>query len=284
MNLILLLILGALWGSSYMFIRVTVAEVPALTLVAGRLLFGAAVLWILVRISGQTMPRSRSLWGAYAVMGFLSGAVPWTLISWGEQYISSGLASLLQATMPLFTVLLAQFLAADEPITWTKVLGVVIGFVGVVILLIPDLREGLHAHVLGQLAVVASSVSYAAAALFARRWLRGQPALLSATGQLIMGAVLMVPLSLVLDRPFHLSPSLAAMASWLALVGLGTVAAYVIYYALIDRTSATFVSTVTYIIPVYGLVLGAAVLGEPVSSLLLGSLGLILVGVLLVRT
>jgi drug/metabolite transporter (DMT)-like permease len=99
-----------------------------------------------------------------------------------------------------------------------------------------------------------------------------------------MGAVLMVPLSLVLDRPFHLSPSLAATASWLALVGLGTVAAYTIYYVLIDRTSATFVSTVTYIIPVYGLVLGAAVLGEPLDALLLGSLGLILVGVLLVRT
>ena len=284
MNLILLLILGALWGSSYLFIRVTVAEVPAPTLVAGRLLLGAAILWILVRLSGRRMPRSRSLWGAYAVMGILSGAVPWTLISWGEQYISSGLASLLQATMPLFTVMLAHFLATDEPITWRKVSGVLIGFLGVLALMIPDLREGLHSHVLGQLAVVASSLSYAAAALFARHRLRGQHALLSTTGQLTMGAVFMVPISLVLSQPLHLAPSLAATASWLALTFLGTVVAYLIYYALIDRTSATFVSTVTYVIPVYGLALGAVVLGEPVDGLLVGTLALILVGVLLVRS
>ena len=284
MNLILLLILGALWGSSYLLIRVTVAEVPALTLVAGRLLLGAAILWILVRLSGRRMPRSRSLWGAYAVMGILSGAVPWTLISWGEQYISSGLASLLQATMPLFTVMLAHFLATDEPITWRKVSGVLIGFLGVLALMIPDLREGLHSHVLGQLAVVASSLSYAAAALFARHRLRGHDALLSTTGQLTMGAVFMVPISLALSQPLHLAPSLAATASWLALTFLGTVVAYLIYYALIDRTSATFVSTVTYVIPVYGLTLGAVVLGEPVDGLLVVSLALILVGVLLVRS
>jgi drug/metabolite transporter (DMT)-like permease len=224
------------------------------------------------------------MWGAYAAMGILSGAVPWTLITWGEQYISSGLASLLQATMPLFTVILAHFVTTDEPVTWRKIWGVLIGFLGVVALMIPDLREGLHSHVLGQLAVVASSVSYAAAALFARHRLRGHDALLSTTGQLTMGAVFMVPISLVLSQPLASVPSLAATASWLALTFLGTVVAYVIYYALIDRTSATFVSTVTYVIPVYGLALGAVVLGEPINGLLVGSLALILVGVLLVRS
>jgi drug/metabolite transporter (DMT)-like permease len=284
MNLILLLILGALWGSSYLFIRVTVAEIPALTLVAGRLLLGAAILWILLGLSGRTMPRSRRLWGSYAVMGILSGAVPWTLISWGEQYISSGLASLLQATMPLFTVILAHLLAADEPITWRKLSGVVVGFLGVAVLMIPDLREGLHTHVLGQLAIVASSISYGAAALFARQRLRGQHALLSTTGQLTMGAVFMVPISLVVNWPLHLVPSLAATVSWLALTCLGTVIAYMIYYPLIERTSATFVSTVTYIIPLYGLALGSLVLGEPIDAFVLISLALIFGGVMLVRS
>ena len=283
MNYILLLCLGTIWGSSYMFIRVAVAEVPALTLVAARLILAAAILWITLRASGRPIPRGRRLWGAYAVMGILSGALPYTLISWGEQYIHSSLAALLQATMPIFTIMLAMFLADDEHPTWTAVFGVMIGFAGVVLLMLPDLREGLHVNLAGQLAIVAASVSYAAAAIFARNRLRGEPPLSSTMGQMTTGALLTVPLSLIIDRPFSLSPSSPAILSWLGLTILGTVLAYVIYYALIDRTSATFVSTVTYIIPIVGLALGALVLDEPVTANLLISAVLIIAGVLLVR-
>ena len=283
MDLLLLLILGTLWGSSYLFIKVAVAEVPAMTLVAGRLLLSAIILWILLRIMGQSMPRKRSLWGAYAVMGVLNGTLPYTLITWGEQYIPSNLAALLQGTMPLFTVILAHFLARDERLTRTRGLGVLIGFAGVGVLILPELRRGLQSSLLGQLAIVVSSVSYAGAAIFARSQLRGQPPLASTTGQLTMGALLTLPLSLLVDRPFNLSPSLPALASWLGLSILGTVVAYVIYYSLIERTSATFVSTVTYIIPINGLILGALVLGEPLTLTLLVSSALILFGVLLVR-
>jgi drug/metabolite transporter (DMT)-like permease len=283
-DLFLLLALSMLWGSSYLFIKVTVAEVPALTLVTGRLLMSTIVLRILLRASGHAVPRGRTLWGAYAMMGLLSGALPWSLITWGEEYISSGLAALLQATMPIFTVILVLFLSSDEGLTPLKGLGVAIGFVGVGILFLPDLRQGVHASLLGQLAIVASSVSYAGAAVFARSRLRGQPPLLSTTGQLTMGLVFMLPISLLVDRPSSLSLSLPAMASWLALTILGTVMAYLIYYSLIERTSATFVSTVTYIIPINGLILGALVLGEPLTVSLLASLGFILLGVLLVRT
>jgi len=283
MNLLLLLALGAIWGSSYLFIKVAVAEVPVLTLVGGRLLVSAAILWGLLPILGHSIPRKRSLWGAYAVMGFFSGTLPYTLISWGEQTISSGLAALLQATMPIFTVIMAHFFASDERMTLKGVLGVILGFVGVGILILPDLREGIQANVLGQLAVVVSSVSYAGAAVFARGHLRGQPPLVSTMGQMTMGALFTLPVALVVDRPSGLAPSLPAMASWLALTLLSTVVAYVIYYSLIERTSATLVSTVTYIIPVFGLILGALVLGEALNGLLLGSLALILLGVLLVR-
>jgi drug/metabolite transporter (DMT)-like permease len=283
MNLLLLLILGTIWGSSYLFIKVAVAEVPVMTLIAGRLLLGAVILWILLWVLGQSMPRSRSLWRAYAVMGIFSGTLPYALIAWGEQYIPSSLAALLQATMPIFTVILATLLADDERMTWTRVLGVVVGFLGVGILMVPDLHQGLQINLLGQLAVVLSSLSYAGAAIFARKRLRGQPPLASTTGQLTMGAIFTLPLSLLIDRPFALSPSLPATASWLGLIFLGTIMAYIIYYTLLERTSATFVSTVTYIIPINGLVLGALVLGEPLTLVLAGSSVLIILGVLLVR-
>jgi drug/metabolite transporter (DMT)-like permease len=284
MNLALLLLLGTLWGSSYLFIKVAVAEVPPFTLVTGRLLLSAIMLWILLRVLGRSMPRTRSAWGTYAVMGFLSGTLPYVLITWGEQYIHSSLAALLQATMPIFTVILAFFLAGDERMTRRRVLGVGVGFVGVIVLMLPDLHQGLQESLMGQLAVVASSLSYAASTIFARKRLRGQPPLASATGQVTAGALFTLPLSLLVDRPFGLSPSLPPLAAWLGLIILGTVIAYVIYYELLDRTSATFVSTVTYIIPIVGLTLGSLILSEPLTTTLLGSSALILLGVLLVRT
>lgn len=284
MNYILLVGLGMIWGSSYLFIRIAVAEVPPFTLVAARLLLAALLLIAALRATGRPIPKGRKLWAAYAVMGFLSGTLPYVLISWGEQYIHSSLAALLQATMPMFTVILASFLANDEHLSWTVVLGVFLGFLGVAVLMLPDLRHGLQANLLGQLAVVASSLSYAGATVFARNRLRGQAPLTSTMGQMTMGALFTLPLSLLIDRPFALSPSLTAIVAWLALTILGTVVAYVIYYALIERTSATFVSTVTYIIPIVGLILGALVLDEPVTINLLISTALIIIGVLMVRT
>jgi drug/metabolite transporter (DMT)-like permease len=289
MSLLLLLILGTIWGASYLFIKVIVAEVPVFTLVAGRLTLATIILWGILRARGISLPRSRQMWGAYAVLGFLGMAVPYSLISWGEQYIPSGLASLLQATTPIFTVILAQFLTNDERVTMSKMIGVVIGFVGVGILMLPGpstgLRAGLglRANLVGQLAIVGSSLCYAGTAIYARTWLRGQPPLVSASGQLTMGMVYMLPASLLIDRPFDLSPSWPVLASWVVLTILGTVVAYVIYYTIIERSSATFVTMVTYIIPVNGLMLGALVLNEPLNMAVLGSLVLILLGVL-VRT
>jgi len=283
-NLLLLWGLGTLWGSSYLFIKVAVAEVPALTLVFGRLAVASIVMWILLRVLGLSMPRKGQMWGVYAMLGFFGTAVPYSLISWGEQYISSGLASVLQATTPIFAVLLAHFLTHDERISAVKVLGVAIGFAGVAILMLPDLRQGVRANLLGQLAIVGSSLCYAWTAIYVRSRLRGQPALVSTTGQMTMGAVFMLPASLLVDRPFDLSPSLPALASWMGLVVLGTLLAYGIYFTLIERTSATFATMVTYVIPVNALVLGALVLGESLSWTVLGSLALILVGVLLVRS
>jgi drug/metabolite transporter (DMT)-like permease len=284
MNLFWLLVLSSIWSSSYLFIKVAVAEVPPLTMVAVRLTVAAAILWVLLRASGRSIPRGRGIWATYAAMGLLNGAIPYSLIVWSEQHIDSGLAALLQSTMPLFTVVVAHFWGRDERLTARKVLGVAVGFAGVGVLMLPGLRCGLEANVLGQLAMVGSSLSYAGATIVARNRLRGQAPLASTTGQLTMGAMLTVPLCLLLERPFGLSPSLPAVGSWLALIILGTVVAYTIYYALIERTDATFVSTVTYIVPINGLLLGALVLGEAVTWNIVASLGLVLLGVLLVRS
>lgn len=282
-NLLLLLALGTLWGASYLFIKVTVAEVPALTLVVGRLIVASAAMWVILRVIGLSMPRTLAMWGVYAMLGLFGAASPYSLITWGEQYIPSGLASLLQSTTPIFTVLLAQLLTCDERISVAKLGGVLLGFVGVGLLLLPELRRGVQANLLGQLAIVGSSVCYAWTAIYSRNRLRGQPALASATGQLTMGAVFTLPASLLVDRSLNLSLSWPALASWAGLTLLGTILAYGIYFTLIERTSATFTTMVTYIIPINGLVLGALVLKEPLSVTVLLSLALILSGVLIVR-
>lgn len=284
MNLLLLFILGSIWGTSFLFIKIVVGEVPPMTLVAGRLGLASLAMWVFLRLRGVPFPRDRRLWSIYAITGLLNGALPFTLISWGEQYIPSGLAALLQSTTPIFTVILAHFLTRDDRFTAKKVLGTMLGFVGVGLLMWPELRGGVRASVWGQLAIVGSSISYALATIFARERLHGQPPLVSAAGQFTMGFVYILPLSLLIERPFALSPSWTAIASWATLALLGTVIAYGIYYVLLQRTNATFTTTVTYIVPINGLILGALILHEHLHPELLISLALILSGVLLVRT
>lgn len=282
-DLLRLFALGVLWGSSFLFIKVTIEDVPAITLVAGRLGLSTLLMLPLLAMRGQRLPRSPRTWVALAVLGLFNAALPYTFISWGEQFISSGLASLLMATTPIFTVLLAWLFRIDEALTPVKVAGVVVGFAGVGLLIVPELREGLQASVIGQLAIVLSCLSYAGAALFARRFLSDLPAIVMATGQLLTGFLFILPASLIVDRPFDLAPSLPALASWAGLSVLGTVLAYFLYFTLLKRTGATFTTMVTYIVPINGLLLGALVLHEPFSGIVLASLTLVITGAFLVR-
>jgi drug/metabolite transporter (DMT)-like permease len=287
-NLVWLLVLGTLWGSSYLFIKIVVAEVPALTLVAGRLLVASVAMWGIVWALGIKMPRSGRVWRTYALLGFLGAAAPYALITWGEQYIPSGLASLLQSTTPIFALLLAQFMPHDERITLPKVGGVVVGFVGVGLLMWPDLREGWgdlgsQRNLLGQLAIVGSSLCYALTAIVARSRLRGQHPLCSATGQLSMGAVYALIGAVLTGSSFDLALTGKAWACWAGLIVFGTILAYGIYFTLIEQGGATLATMVTYIIPINGLLLGALVLGESLNLAIWLSLFLILGGVLLVR-
>ncbi len=283
MNLLLLFLLGGIWGTSFLFIKIVVGEIGPLTLVAGRLGIASLLIWALLLIRKVPFPDEWRLWRSFAVVGLLNGALPFGLISWGEQYIPSGWAALLQATTPIFTILLAHVLTHDDRINAFKAAGVALGFAGVGLLMWPQVREGVTASIWGMLAIVGSSISYALASIFAHKHLAGQPAMTSAAGQFTMGFLLITPLAFLLERPLSISVSPGALASWVALAVMGTVVAYIIYYTLLARTTATFTVLVTYIVPVSGLILGALVLGEHLSPILLVSLALVLGGVLLVR-
>jgi drug/metabolite transporter (DMT)-like permease len=254
-----------------------------MTLVAGRTGFAALLLWFLIFIRKIEMPKTSKLWRAFAVVGVFNGALPYSLISWGEQYIPSGWAALLQATTPIFTIIAAHILTVDDRINVKKALGIFLGFIGVGLLMLPELLAGHSAPLWGMLAIVGASISYALASIFARKRLKGLSPIASSAGQLSFAFIYILPLSMIFDNPLYLSPSIKALLSWAALTLLGTVIGYYIYYTLLERTNATFTVSVTYIVPVFGLVLGALVLNETLQPIILISLVCILAGILLVR-
>jgi drug/metabolite transporter (DMT)-like permease len=283
MSWLILITLGAIWGASYLFIKVGGAEIPPFTFVEGRTLIAALALLVAMRWRGETLPRTRREWLPLVAMGIFNGVIPYTAITWGELYISSGLAAILTATMPLFTILLAHWFTRDEKLTALKIAGILVGFVGVVVLFLDELTRGLRIEFWGQLAVVIAAASYAVATIIARKFLNGVSHLVASTGQLASAALWMLPLSLAFDRPLALRPSLAAIGSLAILALLGTAFAYLLYYWLIEHTGATRTSLVTYLIPITGVLWGALLLNEPLRLDALIGLALIIAGVGLVN-
>ncbi|HUV09174.1 MAG TPA: EamA family transporter [Spirochaetia bacterium] len=279
LEMVSLILLGLIWGSSFLFIKVALADIPPLTLVFIRIALGALCLLIVLRFQGKRMPAFGPVWGAFFLMGLLNGAVPYTLISIGEVTIDSGLAAILNATMPIFTLILAHFLTEDEPLSWERSLGVAVGLLGVIVLVGVDALLGIGTHFWSQMAVIGAAVSYALATIVGRRFLKGYPAIVAATGQLIGGAVLMAPLSLILDTPWKLNPSWLSVGTLLALSIVGTSVAYLFYFYLLNRVGATRTSMVTYIVPLTGVLWGAVFLGERFHWWSFLALGLILIGV-----
>lgn len=280
---LILALLGAIWGTSYLFIKVGGAEIPPFTFVEGRVLIATLALWMTLHARGETLPRTRRAWLPLIGMGIFNGVIPYTLITWGELYISSGLAAILTAAMPIFTVILAHVLTRDEKLTAAKIVGILIGFGGVVVLLLDEALRGWRMEFWGQLAVVGAAASYATATLLARRFLRGVSHVVASTGQLASATVLMLPLALAFDNPFALRPSFVALGSLALLALLGTALAYVLYYWLIEHTGATRTSLVTYVIPITGVVWGAWLLNESLRGDALFGLALIIMGIGLVN-
>ena len=275
----MLLALSLLWGGSFFFVGVAVAELPPLTIVLARVGLAAAILWLVVKVMGLGMPAAGGLWAAFFGMGVLNNLVPFSLIVWGQTHIASGLASILNATTPLFTVIVAHFLTSDERMTGARLFGVIAGLVGVIVMMGPAVVDGIGANVLAQAAVLTAALSYAFAGIHGRRFKRlGVSPLLTATGQVTASTVLLAPMALFVDRPWTLP--MPGVYTWAALIGLAAVStalAYILYFRILATAGAINLLLVTFLIPVSAILLGVVILGERLNSE--HFLGMALIGV-----
>lgn len=260
----LLLALSVLWGGSFFFVGVAVEALPTLTIVAVRVALAAIILLAALRALGIAMPIGRRVWAAFLGMGLLNNAVPFTLIVWGQSHIASGLAAILNATTPLFTVILAHALTADEKLTPGRVVGVLAGITGVAVLVGGAALASPGVGVLAQLACLGGALSYALAGIFGRRFRAlGVAPMATAAGQLVASSALLLPLALILDAPWTLPvPGPAVLGALAGLAALSTSLAYVLYFRLLATAGATNLVLVTFLIPISALLLGVAVLGE----------------------
>jgi drug/metabolite transporter (DMT)-like permease len=278
-----LLLLAALWGASFLLIKIGVAEIAPELLVAARLTLSALVLLLVLYAGGQRLPTRPRVWRDLFLLGVLGLVLPYLLITWAEQFMASGMAAILNATTPLFAVLLTFLWTREERLSGLRLLGVALGFVGVVVAVgVSELAIGDASRtLLPQLAVLLAAFCYAGAGIYGRSAFRGVPALVPATGQLLAGAIVITPIALALrGLPAEL-PSAGAIGAVLLLAVFGTAAAYVLLYWLMERIGATRTSMVTYLLPPFALVYGAIFLREPITANALLGLLLVVLGILL---
>ncbi len=272
-----LVLLSLLWGGSYIFVEIALVGFTPLTLVLLRVGLAAATLWAVVWLRGHRVPGSPGVWLAYGVMGLLSNVLPFSLISWGQLHITAGQASILNATVPIFTVLMVHAMARDERMGLRQWAGVAVGFFGVVVLMLPTLHAGVSWLSLGQFAALGASVCYAAGVVFGKRFRETSPTV-NAAAMLSCSTVLLLPAVLIAEQPWRLRPD---GLSWLAVVmlaELSSAAAYLVYFAVLRRWGATHLSLVTYLIPVTALTLGVMLLREALEPVSLVGVGVIFVG------
>jgi drug/metabolite transporter (DMT)-like permease len=274
----LLVSLSIFWGGSFLFGKIALMELRPFTVVLLRVGIAALALNLVVLASGRRMPRSARTWGAFLIMGLLNNIVPFSLIFWGQTHIQSSLAAILNATTPVWTVLLAHALTRDERLAPHKAAGVLVGLAGAAVIIGPGALLGLGIHAMAQLAVVGAAMSYALAGVYGKRF-AGLPPVTVAAGQLSASAVMTIPLALLVDKPWlgHL-PGPGTWGAVLCLALLSTALAYVIYFRLLAKAGATNVLLVTFLIPVSALILGALVLGESLDLRQAVGMALVILG------
>ena len=264
----MLLSLSILWGGSFFSIGIAVTELPPLTIVTLRVAIAASVLWAVLLISGQKAPKTVPLWRAFFVMGFINNVIPFTLIVWGQTYIASGLASILNATTPMFTIVIAGLLLTDEHMTRKKIIGVAIGFFGVTVLIGLSSLKQLGTETLAQLAILGAAVFYGFSTTYGRRFKEmGLTPLQTAAGQLGAATIMLVPLMLLIDQPYQLANPSGKV--WLAVTSLGvfsTALAFILFFNILSSAGASNVSLVTFLVPVTAILLGWLILDERLNS------------------
>lgn len=282
-------LLGSVWGSSFLFIKIGLESLTPFTLVTLRTGIGAAGLWTIIALTRRRLPRDRRTLLSLLFVGAVNTAIPFVLITWGEQFIDSAVAGILNGTVPLFAIVISHFALSDERITWLRLAGLIVGFVGIVFIFSDDLLSGLalmregaglsaaFGSVQGQLAVVLASLSYAVGTVFARRNTRHVEPLVVAGGSQIVAVSLVAVSAFLFETPLATQMSGRSLFAigWLGL--LGTCLAYILFYFIIGQWGATRATLVTYAMPVVAFALGAVVLGERVTwQLVVG--GLLIVG------
>lgn len=274
----MLLVLSVMWGGSFFFIEIAITGLPTFTIVVLRVGLAAIALHLMLALYGRHVPGGFDVWRTFLTMGFLNNVVPFVLIVWGQSTITSALASILNATTPLFTVVVAHLWTEDEKLTVSKAVGVLIGFAGVVVMVGAEALEGIAGDVLAQLAVLCAALFYAFSGVYGRRFRRlGVSPIDSAAGQLTASTVMLLPLALLVDRPWTIPPP--GMQVWFAVAGqaiLSTALAYLLFYRILAVSGATGIMLVTFLIPVSAIFLGVTFLGEALEPVQVG--GMILIG------
>ena len=260
----MLVALSVLWGGSFFFVGIAIAALTPLTIVLIRLSLAALTLWLVVLVMRVPPPATCRAWVSLLIMGILNNVIPFSLIVWGQSHIESGLASIFNAMTPLFTVLVAGALLADERISGAKLLGVMLGLTGAAVMVGADALRGISTEVLAQLAVMGAAVSYGFSSVFGRRFKGlGLNPIAIAAGQVTMSAILLAPAALYVEKPWLLPmPGGEVWAALAALAVFSTALAYILFFRVLASAGATNVSLVTFLVPVSAILLGTVFLGE----------------------
>lgn len=276
--------LSVMWGGSFLFIGIIVKTWPPLTIVFARVALAALALWAVARVMKLEVPKSRSVWRAFFVMGFLNNIVPFTLIVWGQTHIAAGLAAILNATTPLFGVVVAHVLTSDEKLTANRLIGVLAGIAGVAVMLGSSVLGHLGTGGLGELAILGAAFSYSLAGIYGRRFKQMDLApLLPAAGQVTASTVLLLPAVLLVDKPWTLPiPGIEASMALLGLALISTAAGYVLFFRILETAGATNLMLVTILIPPSAILLSATILGEIIVQRQLAGMVLIAIGLVVI--
>ena len=266
MNLLewtMLIALALVWAGTFFFAAIAVVEIPPLTIAFLRVSGAALVLLLALYLMGILMPREGSVWATFFGMGLFNNAIPFSLIFWAQTELTSGVASILNATMPVFTVIAAHLLTKDEKMTKMRFLGVVLGFLGILVLIGSPISGSIWAH----LAILAAGISYALASIFGKRFAQmGVKPMATATGQVICSAIILLPFALILERPWtNASPSFHVIQAMIAMISLSTAFAYFLYFRILSTAGATNVALVTLLIPPFAVLLGILFLNETLT-------------------
>jgi drug/metabolite transporter (DMT)-like permease len=277
-ELTLLLVLATLWGASYSFIKIGVATIPPITLIAGRTLIAGLLLVVVMRWRGIKLPTDAVTWRRFLFQACLNSVIPWTMIAWGERSLDAGLATILNSTSPIFTFFLTLAVTRHEAFSFRKLIGVVAGMAGICLIVGVQALSGLGEQLVAQIVTVLAAICYAGAAIFSRGF-KGLDPMAPAAGSLLSGAAILIPISLVVEQPWTLSPSTSSLLALAGLAVFSTAFAFVIYFRLIQTLGSVGTTAQAYLRVPIGVALGVLFLGERLSTTAWIGLGCVVIGV-----